>query len=197
MSRVAGPEAARSPGLTAPLRVARVASALAAGLLVALAVLSLAAFVEGFNTGSLAFDFRGAFLSAAHAVLDGESPYPPVEGPALASQTAYVYPPLLAYLVVPFTVFPETAASVLAVIGAAVLLVATLAVLGVRDARCYAAMALWAPTVNALHMASTSVLLAFAAALAWRYRATAWPLATSLGLGVATKIILWPLLVWT
>ena len=165
--------------------------------LVALAVVSLAHFVYNFNTGSLAFDFRGAYLSAAHAVLDGESPYPPLEGPELASQTAYVYPPLLAYVLVPFTALSESAAAVLAVLAVAALLVATLALLGVRDVRCYAAMFLWAPTVNVLHMASASALVALAAALAWRYRATVWPLAAAIGLGIAIKIILWPLLVWT
>jgi len=46
-------------------------------------------------------------------------------------------------------------------------------------------------------MASSSALLAFAAALAWRYRVTTWPLAASLALAVVTKLILWPLLVWT
>ena len=46
-------------------------------------------------------------------------------------------------------------------------------------------------------MASSSALLALAAALAWRYRATVWPLAAAIGLGVATKLIVWPLLVWT
>jgi alpha-1,2-mannosyltransferase len=165
--------------------------------LLVLAVASLVHFVWNFNTGSLGFDFRGAYLWAGEAVLDGRSPYPPLEGPALASQTAYVYPPLLAYLVVPFTLLPEGIAAVLAVLLVAAVLSATLAVLGVRDLRCYAAAALWAPTVNALHMASASALVAFAAALAWRYRATVWPLATALGLGIAVKVILWPLLVWT
>jgi len=166
-------------------------------LVIALAVLSIVNFVEGLNPGAVGFDFRGAFLSAAHHVRGGESPYPPVEGPGLASQTAYVYPPLLAYALIPFTFVSETAAVVLAVLGVAALLVGTLAVLGVRDLRCYAAMFLWAPTVNELHTASASVLVAFAAALAWRCRATVLPLGATVGLGIATKLILWPLLVWT
>ena len=58
-------------------------------------------------------------------------------------------------------------------------------------------MFLWAPAVNELHTASASVLIAFAAALAWRYRTTVLPLGVSVGLGVATKFIIWPLLVWT
>ncbi|MBA3402956.1 MAG: DUF2029 domain-containing protein [Actinobacteria bacterium] len=185
-----------TPAGVAP-RAVRVAYVTCLAVLVGFAGLSIAYFVAGFNTGSLGFDFRGAFLPAAHAVLGGESPYPSVEGPALASQTAYVYPPLLAYVLIPFTILPETAASVLAVLIVAALLVATLALLGVRDLRCYAATALWAPTTNVLHMASSSILLAFAAALAWKYRATVWPLAAAIGLAVATKIILWPLLVWT
>jgi alpha-1,2-mannosyltransferase len=177
--------------------VVRVAYLVGIVVVIALAVVSIVTFVEGLNPGAVAFDFRGAFLPAAHDVRGGESPYPPVEGPALASQTAYVYPPLLAYALIPFTIVSQTAAIVLAVIGVAVLLVATLAVLGVRDWRCYAAMFLWAPTVNELHTASASVLVTFAAALAWRYRATVVPLGITVGLGIATKVILWPLLVWT
>ncbi len=182
-----------SPGPPA-VRVAYVVGAFA---LVALAVISIVNFVEGLNPGAVAFDFRGAFLPAAHDVRGGESPYPPVEGPALASQYAYVYPPLLAYALIPFTFVSQTAAIVLAVSGVAVLLVATLWILGVTDLRCYAVMFLWAPTVNELHTASASVLVTFAAALAWRYRATALPLGVTVGLGVATKLVLWPLLAWT
>ena len=188
------------PGVATPVtppRAGRLVLALGVAPLVLLAVVSIVTFVDGLNPGSVGFDFRGAYLSAAHAILDEESPYPPVEGPALASQTGYVYPPLLAYLVVPFTVLPETVAAILAVLCVAALLAATLVVLRVRDWRCYAAVLLWAPTTNALHMASASAVIAFAAALAWRYRSTTWPLAASIGLAAAIKVILWPLLVWT
>jgi hypothetical protein len=163
---------------------------------VLLAVISIVTFVDGLNPGSVGFDFRGAYLRAAEEVVDGDSPYPPVEGFELASQSAYVYPPLLAFVLIPFTFLPVGLASALAVVGVAAALVATLAVLGVRDWRCYAATFLWAPTANALHMGSSSALLALAAALAWRYRSTVWPLAAAVGLGVATKLILWPLVVW-
>ena len=181
-------------GLTRRARVVYVAGI---APLVVLALLSLAHFIYHFNTGSLAFDFRGAYLSGAQAIIDGQPLYPSLDGPALASQTAYVYPPPLAYLVLPFTLLPESVAAVLAVVIVAAVLVATLALLGVRDLRCYASMLLWAPTVNALHMASASALVALAAALTWRYRATVWPLATAIGLGIAIKLILWPLFVWT
>jgi alpha-1,2-mannosyltransferase len=178
-------------------RRARLLLAVGAAPLVLLAVVSLVTFVDGLNTGSIGFDFRGAYLRAAREIVDGESPYPPVEGFELASQSAYVYPPLLAFLLIPLTVLSTSTAAVLAVLATGALLVTTLAVLDVRDWRCYAAAALWAPTTNALHMAASSALLALVAALAWRYRGTVWPLAASVGLGIATKLILWPLLVWT
>ena len=146
---------------------------------------------------SLAYDFRHAYLPAAHAVLEGESPYPALDDPELAGETAYVYPPPLAYVLIPLTPLSENAASVIAAILAIELLVGTLLVLGIRDWRCYGAALLWAPTVNAVHVASSSLLLGFAAALAWRYRATVWPLAASIGLAIAVKLLLWPLLVWT
>jgi len=178
-------------------RRARLVYAASAAPLILLALVSVVTFVDGLDTGSIGFDFRGAYLRAAREIVDGESPYPPVDGFELASHSAYVYPPLLAFVIVPFTALSNGVAAVLAVLLAAALLVATLVVLDVRDWRCYTAAALWAPTTNALHMASSSALLALAAALAWRYRATVLPLAAAIGLGVATKLILWPLLVWT
>lgn len=146
---------------------------------------------------SLAYDFREAYLPAAEAIRGGRSPYPALDDPRLAAETAYVYPPLLAYGLIPLTFLSENAASVVAAIAAIGLLVGTLLVLGIRDWRCYGAALLWAPTMNALHMASSSLLLAFAAALAWRYRATVWPLAASVGLAVALKLVVWPLVAWT
>jgi alpha-1,2-mannosyltransferase len=178
-------------------RAGRLAFVLGVAPLVLLAVISIVTFVDGLNPGSIGFDFRGAYLRAAEEIVQGESPYPPVEGFELASHSAYVYPPLLAFALVPFTALPVDVAAAIAVVLVAALLVATLALLGVRDWRCYAAAFLWAPTMNALHMGSSSALLALAAALAWRYRTAVWPPALAIGLGVATKLIIWPLLVWT
>jgi alpha-1,2-mannosyltransferase len=177
-------------------RAARLAYAFGIAPLVLLAAISIVTFVDGLEPGSVGFDFRGAYLRAAEEVANGESPYPSAEGTALASQSAYVYPPLLAFVLVPATFLPMGLAAALAVVAVALLLAGTLAVLAVRDWRCYAAAFLWAPTMNALHMGSASALLALAAALAWRYRDATWRPALVLGLGVATKLILWPLVVW-
>jgi len=85
---------------------------------------------------------------------------------------------------------------VVATLVALALLLGTLLGLGNRDWRCYGAALLWAPTLNGLHTASSSLLLVFAAALAWRYRDRVWPLAASVGLALALKLLLWPLLAW-
>ena len=81
------------------------------------------------------------------------------------------------------------AAALAAIVGA-------LALLGVRDVRCYAAVLAWGPTSNALEMTNLSAFLVLALALGWRYRASLWPLATILGLAVSTKLFVWPVLVW-
>ena len=146
--------------------------------------------------GSLAYDFREAYLPAAEAVRDGRSPYPAIDDPRLAAETAYVYPPLLAYALIPFTVLSENAASVIAATVAIAVLLGTLLLLGVRDWRCYGAALVWAPSLNAIHTASSSLYLAFGAALAWRFRATVWPLAAAVGMSIALKLVMWPLLAW-
>ena len=146
---------------------------------------------------SLAFDFREAYLPAAEAVREGRSPYPPTDDPSLQAETAYVYPPLLAYALIPFTALSENVAAVIAAGFAIAALLATLLLIGVRDWRCYGAALAWAPTLNAIHMASSSTLLVLGTALAWRYRSTTWPLAAALGISIALKLVVWPLLAWT
>src|SRR5689334_12814361 len=56
--------------------------------------------------GKFALDFRHAFLPAAHAVLQGDSPYSAIGSRALSEGTAFLYPPIGAYLLAPFTLFP-------------------------------------------------------------------------------------------
>jgi len=73
---------------------------------------------------------------------------------------------------------------------------AALWIVGVRDWRCYAAIFLWGPVLIALQTANVTLLLAFGAALAWRCRDRLGPAGVIIGLLVALKLFLWPLLVW-
>lgn len=153
----------------------------------------------GFNLseGMLAWDVRFAYLPAADSVLDGESPYPSLDDPILEEQKGYVYPPQLVVALLPLAPLPVDVAAVLATLLMLGLLVATLRILGVRDLRCYAALLLWMPTMSGVLLANVSIPLAFALALAWRYRAEIRVPAIALGIAVSAKLLLWPMLVWT
>ena len=166
--------------------------------LVFLAVLmTFTVVVYGAATGLLSWDVRFAYLPAAEEVLHGHSPYPALDDPILEDQKGYVYPPQLVLTMLPLTALPVDVAAVIVAIGLLALLGITLKILGVRDVRCYAAAFLWVPSVSAVLLGNLSIPLAFAVAVAWRYRDRVWPPAWALGLAVAAKLLMWPMLVWT
>jgi hypothetical protein len=74
--------------------------------------------------------------------------------------------------------------------------VATLATLGVRDWRCYGLAFLWPPVTDAITTGNVTILLGLAAALTWRFRARPPVAGAALGMGIACKPLLWPLVVW-
>jgi hypothetical protein len=163
---------------------------LAAGIMLGVVALSA-------NAGLLAWDVRFAYLPAAEALLAGESPYPALDDPILEDQKGYVYPPQLLFALVPLTPLPVGVASALAAAGLLALLALTLRVLQVRDVRCYAAAFLWVPSVSAVLLGNISIPLAFAVAVAWRYRDDVRRPAAALGIAISAKFVMWPLLVWT
>jgi alpha-1,2-mannosyltransferase len=169
-------------------------------VLVASAGVLFAALFTAFGSqrpDELGWDFRVAYFPAAQAIVDGESPYPAAPNdPALDEKTVYAYPPQLAFLITPLTPFSVNVAVVVAVVASLVALFGALALVGVRDVRCYAVVVIWGTGWNALEMANVSALLTLFLALAWRFRATIWPLAATLGVMVSTKLFLWPMLVW-
>jgi Glycosyltransferase family 87 len=141
-------------------------------------------------------DFKNTFYPAGDAVRHGVSPYARSGDDAVALGRAYVFPPLVALTTVPLTLFPVTVAEVLvlALLTAAVVL--TLWILGVRDWRCYGLVFLWPPFLAAVKTGNVTALLALGAALTWRYRDRAAAAGASVGLSLAAKIFLWPLLLW-
>jgi alpha-1,2-mannosyltransferase len=143
-----------------------------------------------------ALDFRLAFLPAAHAVVHGVSPYSALGSRALAEGTAFLYPPLGAYLLAPFTLLPPLAAEIVAVVLIAAAVPATLLLLGVRDWRCYAVAFLWWPTIIGIQTANLTIPMLLGLALTWRYRNRTLVSAVALGFVVALKLFFWPLLLW-
>ena len=151
---------------TSPTLV-RFASIAFCGVLPALVLISV--FAAAVGDDSVAFDFR-VFLSAAHARLHGESPYPSAAASDEVIGRSYVYPPLTALVSVPFTVLPEEAAGliVMALLAAAALAVPW--VLGVRDWRCYGVLLLWPPVISGIQTGNVTLAFALLAAVAWRFR---------------------------
>ena len=147
--------------------------------------------VEAAGSRWLTADFRVSYLEAAQAVREGASPYP--DGDSFP----YLYPPLLAELLVPLTLLPGAVASFIGLVASVAAVMGALAVVGVRDVRCFAAVAIWAPAWNAFETANITAGLCLLAALVWRYRDEMWKSAGALGIALALKFILGSLLVWT
>lgn len=143
-----------------------------------------------------AYDLRVAFLPAAHAIVHGSSPYANPSDPSLAHQSAYVYPPFVAFLTAPLLLLGVSAAVVLSVLLSLFAVPAILFLAGVRDLRCYGLALVWAPTWNAIQNVNISLPIACALALAWRFRNSSRASGLLLGCAVAAKVFVWPLLIW-
>jgi alpha-1,2-mannosyltransferase len=147
--------------------------------------------------GGSVTDFDHVFYPAGEALLAGGDLYPSsLDDPVIAAGKAYVYPPLTAILSAPLTLLSlEVAGYVtMALLAAAVVL--TLLVLDVRDWRCYGVVFIWPPILSAIQIGTITVPLGLCAAIAWRFRDRAYTSGVALGISLAAKIILWPLLLW-
>ncbi len=146
--------------------------------------------------GTLGIDVEEVFLPAARDVLDGVSPYPSPGDPRIEEQTAYVYSPLVAYLTVPFTALSSTAAVDVWILLSILAAPLVLALVGVRDWRCYGVVLVWPPVLNSAASGAVSMLLAVLLAAAWRWRDRELGSGALVGCAVAVKMVVWPLLAW-
>lgn len=159
----------------------------------ALALLNFYVSVRGPN---YAPDFHYGLWPAAHDLLHGRSPFPPADPHRLlALGNAFVTPPLLAVLGVPFSLLPFgvavglwNAVCVLSFVGA-------LWVLGVRRIGLYVLALASVPLIDSLDMGQPDAIFALAAAVAWRYRDSDRG-AVALGALIAAKLLAAPLLIW-
>lgn len=164
--------------------------------LVSVAGVVTAMVLVGIKEQAVAYDLAQVYVPAAERVLDGVSPFPSADDPVWKGHQAYVYPPLTALLVLPFTELSSPALEYVGVFTALAVLLLAIWLVGVRDPRCYAVFALWPPTMSAWQNANVSALLVLSCALAWRFR-DSWPKeGAALGLGIAVKLVLWPLSLW-
>ena len=145
-------------------------------------------------TGTLG-DFR-VFWDAAEDVLAGRSPYPPVDAVVLAGQDQFVYPAPAALLVAPLGLLPLPAAQVVWLVLSVCALGGALHLLGVRDRRCYALAAICPPVTTSVLIGTLTPFLVLGVAVAWHYRERALVVGLAVAALIATKLFLWPLLVW-
>jgi hypothetical protein len=152
-------------------------------------------FATTIADGTEALDVR-PFYRAGEAILDGRDPYPAADALLTASGGPYVYPPLPAIVTAPLTAvsFEVVGVGLMAVL--AIVALAIPWVLGVRDWRCYGLVLLWPPVISAIQTANVTLWLGLAAALAWRFRDRLVPASAAVGVTLAVKFLLWPLLVW-
>ena len=167
-------------------------------LLVVPSVFAMLLFRFGYlQSWPIGFDFRGTLWEPARAILEGSTIYPEPRPEAVVGGNPAVYPPVLVLASVPLALLPVTLAALvwLCLLGLCVL--AALRVVGVRDWRCHV-LALTSPVVvHGLFYGNLTVALVLALALAWRYRDERPAVAgIAVGVAVAAKIFVWPLLVW-
>jgi len=112
-----------------------------------------------------------------------------------------VYPPVLAFLVTPLTLLPETirGSSTPGILFTLILIACTvgaLLALDVRDWRCYPVALLYPVTLENFEYGAIGPVLALLVALGWRYRDRVSGAAPAIGAAVVLKVFLWPLVVW-
>ena len=157
-----------------------------------LTVLLIARFAIGKHFG---FDYKPLW-EASHHVFHGDSPYPLPHASALRNEQQFVYPPIAAIIAAPLAVFPFIVAAILFAAIELAATVLTLRLLGVRDWRCYGLALLWLPVIENILIGSISTMLALGLAVAWRYRDTRWAGPIAVAAVIASKVFLWPVLIW-
>jgi alpha-1,2-mannosyltransferase len=148
-------------------------------------------FVSGHGGGG---DFA-IFRHAGERVLHGHSPYVAPTAALLASNDRFVYPTPFAFPFVPFALVSERVGAVVFFLCAVVAVVVALKLLGVADRRCYGAAILSVPVFGALGVGAVGPFLLLLVAVGWRRRDRLSG-GILLAVAAATKLFLWPLLVW-
>jgi hypothetical protein len=158
------------------------------------AALMVSAGIE--NRWDLGFDFRGTLWEPARSLLNGAPVYPEPARASIVVGNPAVYPPLFVLLVVPLTAVSSSVAAWLWLVVLAAVVFLAMWLVGVRDWRCHV-LALTSPVVlQGLIWGNLTLVLVLPLALAWRYRDRAFVAGFCVGLAIATKLFVLPLVAW-
>jgi hypothetical protein len=158
-------------------------------------VLVVGALTHWQREGTLAWDFHHELYPQAEAMLRGDDPYPSGDHDPRTG-TNWVWPPGAAALVAPLTLLPADAADVVVALLGLACFAAALLVVGVRDWRVFGAFALWPSVFIEPGLAHLTPFVCLVAAIAWRTRDSGLRPGLVVGIGVAVKLLVWPLVVW-
>lgn len=167
-----------------------------AALILLPVALAVGALCINVSSPSYGFDFHGGMWRAAHLIRAGGSPYPPADARVLLRDlNAFIPPPLLALIALPFSFLSWSAAIVAWNLVCAGAFVLALRLVGVRDWRLVALAVCSLPVVFSIGFGQPEGLLALGVAAAWRWRGSARG-AVAVGAIVAAKLIVGPLVLW-
>lgn len=134
------------------------------------------------------------FLRASRADLAGMSPYPPLHSSAIYSGSSFVYPYLVSWLFLPFTVFSRHTAEMAFTLLSVSSLIVGLRALNVRRIGDIFAVLTSTVMIVSIQMGTLGPLLFLGLALTWRYRKQPIVSGVILALVAVTKLYLAPLL---
>lgn len=166
-------------------------------VIVAISLALLVVYI-GLSRPTFAVDLHPTWEAAARVAHGNTDLYGPItftERDGL-HHASYIYPPILAILLVPFGLLSFGVASGLFIAVSIVAVVASLRLLGVTDWRCFGVAAIWPPVIGGIALGNITAFLLLGVALGWRFRARRDISSVSLAFLAVVKLFLWPLLVW-
>jgi glycosyl transferase family 87 len=143
----------------------------------------------------LALDFHWELYPQAELVREGQPAFDTPDA-YLEDRANLIWPIAAVLPVVPLTLIGPDAADWVATFSTIATLFAALFVLNVRDWRVYGVTLLWPAVIDAYQTGNASLPITLLVALMWRYRSRPGVAGGALGLAVAVKFFVWPLVVW-
>ena len=137
-------------------------------------------------------DFRINLWEPGRQIFEGNSPLREVT----AEENGGIYPPAAVVATLPLAVLPYKAAATAWVIMLVAAVVGALYLANVRDVRCFALALASPPVIAGIAYGNVSMLVVLALSYIWVSRDRPGRSGVVLGIVVAARLFLWPLLFW-